>query len=336
MNKTTDNLKRKWLARLAVFCSAGVLLVLLYFLVVTRGPRIKSSAKLVKLRSRQEELEEYSKWMAQYVAVHNNYKSTIFATVDQARSIKDIPDLGLGEIIWSTYNNRNMCVVPKGKHTLTVTGCWRTLTDADQKIIPHPDGSIYKPLAAWRAEGVDGFDDSSHSKQWKIPLEPESAYKFSFQNKNGKMTWKLTSNNSDFQTRSKVFPVKVVKRGVSQFFTSKWLLLPGEIVNRTVITEPLSNKQHLFHGYYDFEGENKKQTGFIIRVEISSESEPCFSRRTALRMMARKMEELVTVEEKSKSYLLNREAATKAVLGKSLRFRNTEIQIPPDYIDTFY
>jgi len=226
INSATNKSRINWVPMLALICAASVLLVLLYFLITTRRGRIESSDKLV---------------------------------ISRARSVKDVPDLGLERIVWSG----NKFVVPKGKHKLIISGYWRALSDSDRKIIPHPEGHPYSPGPAWRIKGTDGF--KRPSQQWKIPLEPESAYRFSFEN-NKKIAWTLTSNNSDFRTRSVTLPFRVVKRKLNESFTNQYLLLPAEVDCETMITEPLSNKRRLLQGYHNFVAHNKKDMGKGERV----------------------------------------------------------------------
>ena len=323
INSAINKSRINWVPLLALICAASVLLVLLCFLITTRRGRLESSVKLVQLQNRQQELEQYSKSMEQYIAAHNECKEMACTAISRARSVKDVPDLGLERIVWSG----NKFVVPKGKHKLIISGYWRALSDSDRKIIPHPEGYPYSPGPAWRIKGTDGF--KRPSQQWKIPLEPESAYRFSFEN-NKKIAWTLTSNNSDFRTRSVTLPFRVVKRKLSESFTNQYLLLPAEVDCETMITEPLSNKRQLLQGYHNFVAHNKKDMGLIIKVEISSEGEPCLSRRTALRMMAGEMGGFVTLEEQPKRYLLNLESVKKA------KESGDEIRLPPNYIDTFH
>ena len=63
---------------------------------------------------------------------------------------------------------------------------------------------------------------------------------------------------------------------------------------------------------------------------MSSEGEPCLSRRTALRMIAGEMGEFVTLEEEPKKYLLNLESV------KKVKDLGIEMRLPPNYFNTFH
>lgn len=141
----------------------------------------------------------------------------IMEVLRHCRTAEDIPDFQSKLVVSQHHGIEKLCLyVPEGSHTLEISSSWK------------PAGS---PNEA--AEEAADEAHPSGEKTWNIPLLGASGYRLSVASerngKSGPVRWELTSNHSDFETRTETIPLDGFSHRGGSYSVTDVIQFPNQV-----------------------------------------------------------------------------------------------------------
>ncbi len=178
----------------------GFVGVILVFVIVESMVGVRRAEKLMKVRQiRLAELQAVEAEQKQVIKQAENNQRLVFDLLANCRVAADIPILTGGQLFCQHRGDRGFVLwLPEGKHRLQIFAkvSFAAIQDETDQTL---DSDEVEPV-------VTEYD-------WTVPLLGRTGYLFELES-NGKVspvTWRLTANHADFDSRREVIPVENVR-----------------------------------------------------------------------------------------------------------------------------